>query len=140
MEKITVQAIVNEPVEKVWDAYTKSENITKWNFADDSWHCPRAENDLRVGGRFSSRMEAKDGSGGFDFSGTYDEVIPHKKIVYTIDGDDKRKVTVTFGGVGNSTAISISFDPETENPLEMQKAGWQAILENFKQYAEVIAA
>lgn len=134
MEKITVQGIINEPVEKVWDAFTKPEHITKWNHASEDWHCPRAENDLRAGGRFTSRMEAKDGSEGFDFTGVYDEVVPQKKIAYTMD--DGRKAQVMFEEMGNSTAVTTTFDPENENPLEMQKAGWQAILDTFKTYTE----
>jgi uncharacterized protein YndB with AHSA1/START domain len=134
MEKIIVQAIVNEPVEKVWDIFTKPEHITKWNRASQDWHCPRAENDLRAGGRFTYRMEAKDGSEGFDFSGVYDDVVPQKKIAYTMD--DSRKAEVLFEEMGNSTAITVVFDPESENPVELQKAGWQAILDSFKRYAE----
>ena len=127
---------MNEPVEKVWDAFTNPKHITEWSFASDDWHSPRAENDLRVGGVFLTRMEAKDGSTGFDFGGTYDEVIPNKKIAYTMNGDDKRKVTVVFEEMGNSTHVTTAFDPENENPIEMQKGGWQAILENFKKYTE----
>lgn len=134
MEKITVQGIINESVEKVWDIFTKPEHITKWNHASEDWHCPRAENDLRAGGRFTSRMEAKDGSEGFDFTGVYDEVVPQKKIAYTMD--DGRKAQVMFEEMGNSTAVTTTFDPENENPLEMQKAGWQAILDTFKTYTE----
>jgi uncharacterized protein YndB with AHSA1/START domain len=134
MEKITVQGIINESVEKVWDIFTKPEHITKWNHASEDWHCPRAENDLRAGGRFTSRMEAKDGSEGFDFTGVYDEVVPRKKIAYTMD--DGRKAQVMFEEMGNSTAVTTTFDPENENPLEMQKAGWQAILDTFKTYTE----
>ena len=135
-ERIMVETIVNENVEKVWDAYTSPAHIVKWAFADESWYAPRATNDLRVGGSFLTHMEAKDGSAGFDFTGTYDEVIPHKKIAYTMDGDDKRKVVVTFEELGNSTHVRVTFDPEGENPIEMQRAGWQAILENFKKHAE----
>ena len=135
-EQITVQAVVNVPVEKVWDAYTGPQHITQWNHASDDWHSPRAENDLRVGGRFTSRMEAKDGSIGFDFGGTYDEVVVNQRIAYTMDGDDKRKVLVTFTPEGEATVVSVQFDPENENPLDMQLEGWQAILGNFKKYAE----
>lgn len=135
-EQVKVEAIVNEPIEKVWDAYNKPEHITHWAFASDDWAAPRAEVDLRAGGRFLTRMEAKDGSAGFDFTGTYDEVVPMKKIAYTMDGDDKRTVVVDFEEMGNSTAISVLFDPENENPLEMQRAGWQGILDNFKKYTE----
>lgn len=134
MEKITIQTIINEPVEKVWDAYTSPAHITKWNHATNDWHCPRAENDLRVGGRFVSRMEAKDGSGGFDYSGTYDAVETHKRIDYTLD--DARKVTTAFQEMGNSTAMTIVFEAENENPAEIQRIGWQMILDNFKLYVE----
>ncbi len=133
MDKITIETVVNAPVEKAWEYYTKPEHITKWNFASDDWHCPRAENDLRSGGSFSSRMEAKDGSMGFDFSGTYDEVIPNQKISYLF-GD--RTAAVTFAREGDGTKIAVTFDPETENPIELQRAGWQAILESFKRHVE----
>ncbi len=134
METITVQIVVNESIEKVWDAYTKPEHITNWAFASDDWHAPRAENDVRIGGRFLTRMESKDGSAGFDFTGTYREVESYKKIAYAMN--DKREVSVTFEEMGNSTAVTVVFDPENENPLEMQKSGWQAILDNFKKYVE----
>ncbi len=125
---------MNESIEKVWDAYTMPEHIMKWAFADESWHAPRAENDLRVGGKFLTRMEAKDGSAGFDFTGTYDEVVPRQRIAYTMD--DGRKATVLFEEMGNSTYVKVIFDPESENSVEMQKGGWQAILNNFKKYVE----
>lgn len=136
MKKITVEAPINEPVEKVWKCYTDPKHIMKWAFADDSWHAPRAENDLRVGGRFMTRMEAKDSSVGFDFAGTYTEIVPNAKIAYTMDGEDARSVTVEFEEFGPSTITVITFDPETENPIEMQRAGWQAIHENFKKHVE----
>lgn len=136
MKKITVEAPINEPIEKVWQYYTDPKHITKWAFADDSWHAPRAENDLRVGGRFMTHMEAKDESAGFDFAGTYTEIVPNKKIAYTMDGEDARSVTVEFEEFGPSTILVITFDPETENPIEMQRAGWQAILDNFKKHVE----
>ena len=130
---ITVEVSLNLPIEKVWDAWTKPEHITNWNFASEDWHCPRAENDARTGGDFSSRMEAKDGSMGFDFAGTYDEVKEHELIAYTI-GD--RKVRVTFVPLGFATLVREEFEPENQNSLEMQKNGWQSILDNFKKYAE----
>lgn len=132
-EKITVKVSLNLPIEKVWDAWTKPEHITQWNAASEDWHCPRAENDVRTGGKFSSRMEAKDGSMGFDFAGTYDEVKEHELIAYTI-GD--RKVRVVFVPLGFATLVREEFDPENENSLELQKNGWQSILDNFKKYAE----
>ena len=137
-KKITVEATVAAEVNKVWDHWTKPEHITKWNFADDSWHCPRAENDLRVGGKYSARMEAKDGSFGFDFEAIYEEVIENKKLVYTMT--DGRSATTTFEDRGGSTDIKIVFDAEDENPIEMQQSGWQAILDNFKKYTEAEAA
>ena len=131
---ITVEATVNAPVEKVWDAWTKPEHITKWNNASDDWHTPHSENDLRAGGKFNSRMEAKDGSFGFDFWGIYDDVKPNELIAYTLG--DGRKVKVVFAGDSGSTKITETFEPETTNPIEMQKGGWQAILDNFKKYTE----
>lgn len=132
-QQITVQAKVEAPIEKAWEAYTKPEHITKWNHASDDWHCPRAENDLRVGGNFSSRMESKDGTIGFDFGGTYTEVIPMQKIAYTFGG---RNATVLFTPEGEGTVVTVSFDPEHENPIDMQFEGWQAILNNYKKHAE----
>lgn len=133
-QKITVETPVNNSREKVWEAYTEPKHIVVWSHADDSWHSPSAENDLKVGGKFLTRMEAKDGSVGFDFTGVYDEVIPHEKIAYTMS--DGRKAVITFEEVGNSTHVSVSFDPEKANPREMQINGWQAILNNFKVHAE----
>ena len=130
---ITVEVSLNLPIEKVWEAWTKPEHITQWNAASEDWHCPRAENDVRTGGKFNSRMEAKDGSMGFDFEGTYDEVKEHELIAYTI-GD--RKVRVIFVPLGFATLIKEEFEAENENSIEMQKNGWQYILDNFKKYAE----
>ena len=132
--KITIEAHVAAPVQKVWDYWNKPEHITQWNFAIDSWQCPKAENDLRPGGKLKSRMEAKDGSFGFDFEATYDEVAPLSKIAYTIA--DGRKVVTDFADVGGKTKIVTVFEAESENPVDMQKGGWQAILDNFKKYAE----
>ncbi|MHB1330363.1 MAG: SRPBCC family protein [Minisyncoccota bacterium] len=132
--KITIEAVVNAPVEKVWEMYTSPDHITKWNHASDDWHSPSATNDLRVGGRFSSRMEAKDGSAGFDFEGVYTDVVEHQKISYKMD--DGREVNVIFENPEGSTRVVVTFDPESENPADFQKEGWQAILNNFKQYAE----
>lgn len=137
MEKITVQTTVNEPIDAVWDSYTNPKHIVHWNHASDDWCCPTAQNDLRVGGVFSARMESTAGDEGFDFEGVYSEVEPHKRLAYTMGGADARKVTVVFEEVlPTGTAVSVSFDPENENPADMQKAGWQAILENFKTYTE----
>ncbi|MCF3109706.1 SRPBCC family protein [Niabella sp. CC-SYL272] len=132
--KITVATTINAPVEKVWEYWTEPEHIKKWNSASDDWHTPHAENDLRTGGRFSSRMEARDGSMGFDFGGVYDEVKIHEQIDYTMG--DGRTVHVVFSGSGNQTSITETFDAEETNPADMQQAGWQAILDNFKRYTE----
>lgn len=131
---ITVETVIDAPVEKVWDFWAKPEHITKWNNASDDWHTPRAENDLRPGGSFVSRMEAKDGSTGFDFGGVYDVVRKHEYIEYTMG--DGRKVMVTFSPQGKRTKVVEKFEAESENSLEMQKGGWQAILDNFKKYTE----
>ena len=131
---ITVEAVVNAPVEKVWESWTRPEHITKWCSASDDWHVPRAENDVRVGGSFLTRMEAKDGSFGFDFVGVYDAVKPNEYIEYTIG--DGRNVKIHFTPQGNKTKVTESFEPEGTNPVEMQKGGWQAILNNFKKYTE----
>ena len=131
---ITVENTVSAPVEKVWECWTKPEHITQWNNASDDWHTPHAENDLRTGGKFVSRMEAKDGSMGFNFGGVYDSVINNDYIGYTMD--DGRKVKITFSSDGNKTKVEESFEAENENSIEMQQGGWQAILDNFKKYTE----
>ncbi len=133
-QTVTIEATVNAPVDKVWNYWTEPNHITQWNAASPDWHSPRAENDLKVGGRFNIRMEAKDGSFGFDFEGVYDIVIPNKQIAYTMS--DGRKVDTTFTANGNTTKIVTVFDAESENPVEMQREGWQAILNNFKKYTE----
>lgn len=133
-QKITIGATVDAPVEKVWQYWGAPEHITKWNSPSPDWHTPYAENDLRTGGKFVSRMEAKDGSFGFDFGGVYDEVIPNKRIVYTM-GDGRQAVN-DFISEGDQTRIVIVFDAENENPIDMQQAGWQAILDSFKKYTE----
>lgn len=133
---ITVQTTVHTPIEKAWDCWVKPEHIVKWAFASDDWEAPSAENDLRVGGRFKTVMSAKDGSSSFDFTGTYTEIGDKKKISYTMDGTDARKVAVDFESVNGDTKITESFDPENENPEEKQRSGWQAILDNFKKYVE----
>lgn len=131
---ITVSAQVGASPEKVWELWTNPQHITKWNNASDDWHSPSAENDLRDGGRFKTRMEAKDGSMGFDFEGTYNTVIPNEHITYTLG--DGRRVTVMFTPKGNGTYVEETFEAENQHPEEFQKAGWQAILDNFKKYAE----
>jgi uncharacterized protein YndB with AHSA1/START domain len=132
--KITIEASINASLEKVWENWTEPKHITQWNNASDDWHTPHAENDLRVGGKFLSRMEAKDGSFGFDFEGVYSEVIPFEKIKYGLA--DGRVVETFFTQNGETTTITTHFDAENENPIEMQKGGWQAILNNFKKYTE----
>ena len=131
---ITVEATVNAPVEKVWECWGNPQHITQWCNASDDWHAPRAENDLRTGGKFSTRMEAKDGSFGFDFGGEYDEVRTNELIAYTMG--DGRKVKVIFTNQGNATKVVESFEAEDQNPVEMQQGGWQSILNNFKKYTE----
>jgi uncharacterized protein YndB with AHSA1/START domain len=132
--KVTVQAVIQAPVEKVWTYWTEPEHITKWNQASADWHSPKAENDLRVGGKFVTRMEAKDGSMGFDFGGVYDVVKQHEAISYTMG--DGRRVDITFAVQGNETKVTEIFDAENTHPVDFQQAGWQAILDNFKTYTE----
>jgi uncharacterized protein YndB with AHSA1/START domain len=135
MNKVKIEATVSADINKVWKYWTEPEHIKKWNFASEDWHCPSAENDLRVGGKFSSRMEAKDGSFGFDFGGIYDEVIDYEKIAFTM-GDGRQAITI-FEQLGDvKTKITTTFDAENQNPIEMQKNGWQAILNNFKKHVE----
>lgn len=131
---ITVNADINAPLEKVWNFWTLPEHIIKWNNASDDWHTPYAENDLRTGGEFQSRMEAKDGSMGFDFRGIYDNVEHHKLIEYTLG--DGRKVQISFSENDNQTRVSEKFEAEAENSVELQQNGWQSILNNFKKYTE----
>jgi uncharacterized protein YndB with AHSA1/START domain len=131
---VIIETTVDAPVEKVWEFWTEPEHIKQWNSASDDWHTPRAENDLRVGGKFLSRMEARDGSFGFDFEGIYDEVEPLSVIAYSLG--DGRQVRTVFESEGSRTKITTNFDAETQNPIEMQKDGWQAILDNFKKHTE----
>ncbi len=131
---ITVEVEVNAPVQQVWKYWTEPQHITQWSFASDEWHAPNAENDLQAGGKFLTRMEAKDGSFGFDFAGVYDEVREHEFIAYTLG--DGRKVAITFTGQGDSTKVVEVFDAEDTNPIDMQQAGWQAFMDNFKSYVE----
>lgn len=137
-ESIIVEALIQAPLEKVWHDYTDPRAIMAWNAASDDWHTTKVENDVRTGGAFMSRMEAKDGSVGFDFTGTYDEVIPQEKIAYTMT--DGRNAVITFAPVDGAVKVVVTFDPETENPQDMQRAGWQAILDSFKKYCEEHAA
>jgi uncharacterized protein YndB with AHSA1/START domain len=134
-KEITVQAVIKAPLEKVWSLWTVPEHVTKWNNASDSWHTPRAESDLRVGEKFLYRMESRDGSAGFDFTGVYDEVKRNELISYTMD--DERKVKVIFKKNNDAeTNLVETFEAEDTNPLETQRNGWQAILNNFKKYVE----
>lgn len=135
--KITVTATINAPVAKVWELWNAPEHIVKWNTASDDWHSPKSENDLRPGGKFETRMEAKDGSFGFDFGGVYDEVEENELIAYTMG--DGRRVRVIFSASGNTTTVTETFDAEDTHSVEMQQGGWQAILDNFKKYTEALA-
>lgn len=135
MEPIKIDITILAPVEKVWNYYNDPQHITQWNFAHESWECPHSENDLRVGGKFKNRMEAKDKSFGFDFEGTYDEIINNQRIKYHLD--DGRKVDIVFDEVdANTTNVEITFDPENQNSPEMQREGWYAILDNFHKHVE----
>lgn len=131
---ITVEVTINVPIEKVWELWTLPEHITKWNNASDDWHTPFAENDLRVGGKFLSRMEAKDGTFGFDFDGVYDDIIINERIRYKLS--DGRKVNIIFNYDGNAVKVVETFEAESTNSEDLQRTGWQAILNNFKKYAE----
>ena len=131
---ITIETTVNAPVKKVWEVWTNTDDITKWNSPSPEWHTPRAQHDLRPGGNFTFRMEARDGSSGFDFGGVYDVVKPNEYIEYTME--DGRKVKVDFKEEGNQTHIVENFEAESQNSIEMQRGGWQAILDNFKKYTE----
>lgn len=131
--KITVETTVAAPIDRVWRAYTTPDDITQWNFASDNWHCPRASVDLRAGGAFSSRMEAKDGSMGFDFEGVYTRIEELERLEYDFGG---RAATVEFVPGANGVTVRVTFDAESEHPLEAQREGWQAILNNFAKHAE----
>jgi uncharacterized protein YndB with AHSA1/START domain len=136
MESITIQATIKSDMQKVWDYWNKPEHITHWAFASDDWECPNATNDPVTGGKFLTRMAAKDGSFAFDLTGTYTEVVPNQTIKYVMDGEDQRGVEIYFSETEEGVRIIETFDPEAENPREMQQAGWQAILNNFKNYVE----
>jgi uncharacterized protein YndB with AHSA1/START domain len=131
---ITVETTIKAPVEKVWKYWSAPAHITQWCSASDDWHAPSAENDLQTGGKFTTRMEAKDGSFGFDFGGVYDEVRDNEYIQYTLG--DGRKVVIEFTPNGKDTRVVETFDMENTHSLEMQKSGWQSILDNFKNYTE----
>ena len=132
--RITISTQVNKPVDHVWKIWTDPEHIKQWNAASDDWHCPKADNDLRTGGSFSSTMAARDGSFSFDLAGVYDDVQLHKRIAYTMS--DGRSCEILFEEKDGGTLVTESFDAEAQNPIEMQRDGWQAILDKFKKYAE----
>jgi uncharacterized protein YndB with AHSA1/START domain len=136
--RITVQTNVKAPVQEVWEMWNNPRDVEIWNNASEDWHTPLAENDLRQGGKFNYRMEAKDGNSGFNFTGVYDVVKPNERIEYTMG--DGRKVRVSFKTNGDETSVIETFDAEDENSLELQRTGWQAILNNFKKYAENLTA
>ena len=136
--KITVQTTIKAPVEEVWELWNNPRDVEKWYNASENWHTPHAENDPHTGGRFNYRMEAKDKSSGFDFSGTYDTVIPNERIEYTLG--DGRRVQIEFRRNQNETNVIETFDIEDENSPELQRTGWQTILDNFKVYAENLTA
>jgi len=133
-QTITIKTVVNTSIERVWQYWTEPKHIKKWNNASEDWHTTVAENDLRAGGKFISRMEAKDGSFGFDFGGVYDEVKLYEVITYTLG--DERKVRIDFVFKDNKTEVTETFEAESTNSIEMQQAGWQSILDNFKRYTE----
>lgn len=130
-ERVTVETTAPASVDAVWEAYTSPERIKQWNFASDDWHCPAASVDLREGGTFTARMEAKDGSMGFDFTGTYTKIIENKRIEYVFG---EREAVVDFVPEGNRTRVRVSFVPETTFPVEQQRGGWQAILDNLAKH------
>lgn len=133
-KKITVSALINAPIRKVWSYFTEPTHIVKWCFASDDWHAPYAENDVRNGGKFKTTMAAKDGSTQFDFTGVYEQVVQDRLISYTME--DGRQVQINFTASEATTTITETFDPENVFSTDMQRAGWQAILDNFKNYVE----
>ncbi|SMC86566.1 SRPBCC family protein [Primorskyibacter flagellatus] len=133
-QKVTIEATIDAPVERVWKNYTTPADITQWNFASDDWCCPSAEADLKVGGAYKARMEAKDGSFGFDLEAVYEEIEPHEAL--TMAMSDGRKARTTFESAGGKTTVTTTFDAEDQNSIDMQRDGWQAILYNFKRHVE----
>src|SRR5688500_7343188 len=136
--KITIDTVVNAPIARIWDAWNNPEDIKQWNAAHESWHTTNSTVDLREGGKFSARMEARDGSAGFDFEGTYTRVVPQRLIEYRME--DGREVKVDFLETAESVLVRETFDAETENDPEMQREGWQAILDNFTRHVERVHA
>jgi uncharacterized protein YndB with AHSA1/START domain len=133
---ITVKAEIKAPIQKVWNYWNDPNHIIQWNAASDDWHTPKATVDLVVGGKFCSRMESKDGSMGFDFEGIYTEIVPFEKIAYKMPDD--RQVQIVFEWLNGQTRVSEMFDAESENSLELQQQGWQAILNHFKKHVETM--
>jgi uncharacterized protein YndB with AHSA1/START domain len=134
---ITVETLVDAAPQEAWNAFTQPESIVKWNFADPSWHCPSASNDVRVGGTLKARMEAKDGSMGFDFEAVYTEVVPLKSLKYAMgEAEGRREVVVTFHPEGGGTRVTESFEAESTFSHEQQRSGWQSILDNYKKHVE----
>lgn len=133
--KITVETTVKASIDKVWSAYTTPEDIKQWNAASDDWHTTRATVDLRVGGAFSSRMEARDGSFGFDFAGTYTEVVPNERLAYAFG---ERNALAEFSAGASGVNVRVTFDAEAEHSVEQQTQGWQAILNNFTKHVEAL--
>lgn len=137
MKQVTIHSEINKPISQVWDFFNNPEHIVNWNFAHESWKCPTASNDLKVGGKLEVRMQAKDGSFGFDLVGIYDEVRENELIKYHFE--DNRNIEVIFEELSdNKTKVTENFDPENQNPVDFQRDGWQAILDNFKKYSESI--
>jgi uncharacterized protein YndB with AHSA1/START domain len=134
MQTVTVEVLINAPIEKAWECFTSPEHITQWNFASPEWHCPTAEHDLKVGGKLKYHMAAKDGSMAFDYTATFTTIIENELLEYTLD--DNRKVSISFTTENGQTKVVEQFETEDENSIEMQKAGWQAILNNFKAHVE----
>jgi uncharacterized protein YndB with AHSA1/START domain len=132
--KITVESTVNAPLARVWDAYNNPADIRQWNQASPDWHTTKSTVDLREGGKFVSRMEAKDGSAGFDFEGVYTKVVPQKTVAYRMG--DGREATVDFAQKGSAVQVTVTFDAESQNTVELQRGGWQAILDSFAKHVE----
>lgn len=138
LQPITIETIVAATPEEAWAAYNSPEAITQWNQASEDWHCPSASVDLRAGGRYVARMEAKDGSFGFDFGGTYEEVNEPHALALVMD--EGRRMRTTFAAEGSGTRVTTIFDPEAMNPLDMQRDGWQSILDSYARYVSKVAA
>lgn len=133
-KRIHIESLINAPIESVWESYNNPDDIVQWNQASEDWHCPSSINDLKVGGKFKNKMAAKDGSFEFDFEGTYTEITPYNSISYLLG--DNRETDIKFKDENGKTRVIIDFDAEETNPLEMQKEGWQAILDSFKNHTE----